>query len=126
MTTLGAVTQLSDTTLGAMIGRQLPFFALLLPFYAVGLYGGIRAIGGVWPVLLIAGASFASAQFVASNYLGFALTDVISSAFSLIATIAFLKLWRSKLDSEFALAPCTTFTSSQKSVNRRPTPKTPT
>jgi lactate permease len=104
VTTLGAVTQLSDTTLGAMIGRQLPFFALLLPFYAVGLYGGVRAIAGVWPVLLIAGASFASGQFIASNYLGFALTDVISSAFSLIVTIAFLKLWRSKPDPQFSLA----------------------
>lgn len=104
VTTLGAVTQLSDTTLGAMIGRQLPFIALLLPFYAVALYGGARAIKGVWPVLLIAGASFASGQFIASNYLGFALTDVISSAFSLLVTIAFLKLWRSKPDPEFALA----------------------
>ncbi|HKQ14272.1 MAG TPA: L-lactate permease [Steroidobacteraceae bacterium] len=104
VTTLGAVTQLSDATLGAMIGRQLPFIALLLPFYAVGLYGGARAIKGVWPVLLIAGASFASGQFIASNYLGFALTDVISSAFSLIVTIAFLKLWRGKPDAQFALA----------------------
>src|SRR6185436_1503238 len=52
----------------------------------------------------IAGASFASGQFIASNYLGFALTDVISSAFSLIVTIAFLKFWRSKPDPQFALA----------------------
>jgi len=104
VTTLAAVTQLSDTTLAAMVGRQLPFFALLLPFYAVGLYGGGRAIAGVWPVLLIAGASFASGQFIASNYLGFALTDVISSAFSLIVTIAFLKLWRGKPDPQFSLA----------------------
>lgn len=104
VTTLAAVTQLPDTTLGAMIGRQLPFIALLLPFYAVGLYGGVRAIKGVWPVLLIAGASFASGQFIASNYLGFALTDVISSAFSLIVTIAFLKLWRTSPDPQFALA----------------------
>jgi lactate permease len=105
VTTLAAVTQLPDTTLGAMIGRQLPFIALLLPFYAVGLYGGVRAIGGVWPVLLIAGGSFAGAQFVASNYLGFALTDVISSAFSLIVTIAFLKRWPGKPDANFSLAP---------------------
>jgi len=104
VTTLGAVTQLSDTTLGAMIGRQLPFFALLLPFYAVGIYGGARAIRGVWPVLLIAGGSFAAGQFIASNYLGFALTDVISSAFSLVVTIAFLKVWRSAPDPQFSLA----------------------
>lgn len=104
VTTLGAVTQLADTTLGAMIGRQLPFIALLLPFYAVGLYAGVRAIRGVWPVLLIAGGSFAGGQFIASNYLGFALTDVISSALSLLATIGFLKIWRSEADPEFSLA----------------------
>jgi lactate permease len=104
VTTLGAVTQLSDTALGAMVGRQLPFFALLLPFYAIALYGGSRAIAGVWPVLLTAGASFAIGQFIASNYLGYALTDVISSAFSLIVTIAFVKFWRSKPDPQFELA----------------------
>jgi lactate permease len=103
VTTLGAVTQLSDTTLAAMVGRQLPFIALLLPFYAIGVYGGIRAIAGVWPVLLIAGASFASGQFITSNYLGYVLTDVISSAFSLIVTIAFLRFWRGKPDPQFAL-----------------------
>jgi len=104
VTTLGAVTQLSDTALGAMIGRQLPFIALLLPFYAIALHGGSRAIAGVWPVLLIAGASFATGQFITSNYLGYALTDVISSAFSLIVTIVFLKFWRSKPDPQFELA----------------------
>ena len=26
--------------LGAMIGRQLPFIALILPFYVIALYGG--------------------------------------------------------------------------------------
>jgi lactate permease len=118
VTTLGAVTQLSDTTLGAMIGRQLPFIALLLPFYAVGLYGGVRAIRGVWPVLLIAGGSFASGQFIASNYLGFALTDVISSAFSLIVTIGFLKVWRTRSDAQFSLdaSPLATTTHSAAPV----------
>ena len=116
VTTLAAVTQLSDTTLGAMIGRQLPFIALLLPFYAVGIYGGVRAIRGVWPVLLIAGGSFATGQFIASNYLGFALTDVISSAFSLIVTIAFLKVWRSTPDPQFSLAARSVATTSHSAA----------
>src|SRR6516165_12126270 len=64
ITTLGAVTHLSDVTLGAMVGRQLPFIALLLPFYVIGIYGGRRSIATLWPVLLIAGGSFAAAQFV--------------------------------------------------------------
>jgi lactate permease len=103
ITTLGAVTQLSDVALGAMVGRQVPLIALLLPFYAVGLYGGLSAIKRVWPVLLVAGGSFAIGQFISSNYLSYALTDVISSTASLIVTILFLKIWRAEREPEFAL-----------------------
>jgi len=104
ITTLSAVTQLSDVKLGAMIGRQVPFIALLLPFYAVFLFGGMRALRGVWPVLLVAGASFGLAQFVSSNWLSYALTDVLASMASLVATLLFLKVWRAPVDPLFALA----------------------
>ena len=103
ITTLAAVTQLSDQTLGAMIGRQLPFIALILPFYVIAVYGGMRALRGVWPVLLVAGGSFGLAQFATSNYLGYALTDVLASLTSLIVTLGFLKLWRLPHDPQFAL-----------------------
>lgn len=104
VTTLGAVTQLSDQTLGAMIGRQLPFLALLLPFYAIGLYGGLRALRGVWPVLLVAGGSFGLAQFVTSNYIDYALTDVLAAMGSLIVTVVFIKIWKMPADPAYALA----------------------
>ena len=104
VTTLGAVTQLDDVALGAMIGRQLPFIAVLLPFYVIAIYGGFRALKGVWPILLVAGGSFALVQFISSNYLGYALTDVLSSLTSLIATLLFVRLWRVAPDPEFALA----------------------
>jgi lactate permease len=104
ITVLGAVTSLPPVTLGAMVGRQLPFFALLLPFYVVGVYGGVRSIGKLWPALLVSGASFALAQFVTSNYLSYQLTDVLSSLTSLIVTIAFLKVWRPAPDPQFAIA----------------------
>jgi lactate permease len=104
ITTLAAVTQLPDHVLGAMVGRQLPFMALLLPFYAVGVYGGVRALRGVWPALLVAGGSFAAAQFVTSNYLSYALTDVLASLTSLVVTLAFLRVWRMTPDPAFALA----------------------
>ncbi|HTZ68688.1 MAG TPA: L-lactate permease, partial [Roseiarcus sp.] len=79
VTTLGAVTGLPSQALGSMIGRQLPFIALLLPFYVMGLYGGARSLRALWPVLLVAGGSFALTQFVTSNYINYALTDVLSS-----------------------------------------------
>lgn len=104
VTTLAGVTQLPAGTLGAMIGRQLPFIAIFLPFYAIVTQEGLRSLRGVWPVLFVAGASFALGQFVASNYLGYELTDLVSSLASLIATIAFLKVWKLKPDPHYALA----------------------
>ena len=59
VTVLGSVTGLPAATLGAMIGRQLPVMALILPFYVMFVYGGWRSIRDIWPVLLVAGGSFA-------------------------------------------------------------------
>lgn len=103
ITVLGAVTSLHPDTLGAMVGRQLPFFALLLPFYVVGVYGGLRSIGRLWPALFVSGGSFALAQFVTSNFISYQLTDVLSSLTSLIVTIGFLKVWKPQPDAQFAI-----------------------
>src|SRR6266702_4673729 len=101
--TLGAVTHLPAESLARMVGRQLPFFAFLLPFYVIGAYAGFRNMLRVWPVLLVSGASFALTQFVASNYVNYSLTDVLSSMVSLILTIAFLRLWKPAADPKFAV-----------------------
>ena len=104
VTVLGAVTGLPAATLGAMIGRQLPFMALMLPFYVMFVYGGLRSVKALWPVLLVAGGSFALSQFVASNYIDYSLTDVLASMGSLIATFLFLAVWGPAPDPEFAIA----------------------
>lgn len=104
VTTLAAVTGLPDHLLGAMIGRQLPFIALFLPFYVMGIYGGVRSIKALWPLLLVAGGVFGGVQFITANYLNYVLTDVLSSIVSLALTIGFLQVWRPKPDPEFALA----------------------
>jgi lactate permease len=104
VTVLGAVTGLPTGALGAMIGRQLPFIAIILPFYVIALYGGRRSIQALWPVLVVAGCSFAIAQFVTSNFLDYTLTDVLSSLGSLIATLLFLRVWRPQPEPEFAIA----------------------
>src|SRR5580700_407010 len=87
ITVLGAVTGLPATALGAMVGRQLPVMALILPFYVMAIYGGMRSVRALWPVLLVAGGSFAISQFVASNLMDYTLTDVLSSLGSLVATL---------------------------------------
>ncbi len=103
VTVLGQVTGLPAATLGAMIGRQLPFFALFLPFYVMAVYGGRRSVRALWPVLLVSGGSFALAQFVSSNYIDYALTDVLSSLTSLIVTLLFLRVWSPAPDPEFGI-----------------------
>jgi lactate permease len=104
VTVLGAVTGLPTPALAAMIGRQLPIMAAFLPFYVMALYGGFRSVRALWPMLLIAGASFGVAQFFASNYLDYTLTDVFAALGSLIVTILFLKVWHPAPDPEFAIA----------------------
>jgi lactate permease len=103
VTVLGAVTGLPAPALAAMIGRQLPFIAGFLPFYVMALYGGWRSVRALWPMLLVAGGSFGVAQFVASNYLDYTLTDVFAALGSLVVTLLFLQTWRPAADAEFAL-----------------------
>jgi L-lactate transport len=97
--TLGGVTGLSSVTLGAMIGRQLPFFSLFLPFYALAIFTGFRSLRTTWPVALVAGGSFAITQFVVSNFISFQLPDVLSALVSLICVIGFVQVWKPR-DSE--------------------------
>lgn len=104
VTVLGAVTSLPPNALAAMVGRQLPVMALLLPFYVIALYGGLRSIRALWPVLLVAGGSFAVTQFVTANFIDYTLTDVLSSLGSLIVTLLFLQVWRPAPDPAFAVA----------------------
>lgn len=104
VTVLAAVTGLPAPALAAMIGRQLPLMAAFLPFYVMALYGGWRSIRALWPILLVAGLSFGLAQFGASNYLDYTLTDVFAALGSLVATLSFLQVWRPAADPEFAIA----------------------
>ncbi|WP_296660882.1 L-lactate permease [Paraburkholderia sp.] len=103
ITVLGAVTHLPADALGQMVGRQLPFFALALPFYVIGIYAGFRNMLRVWPVLLVAGGSFALTQFVTANFINYSLTDVLSSLVSLILTIAFVHVWKPAPDPKFEI-----------------------
>ena len=103
VTVLSAVTGLAAPALGAMIGRQLPFMAVILPFYVMALYGGWRSVRALWPVLGVAGVTFGVSQFVASNYIDYTLTDVLAALGSLIATVLFLKVWRPDESAEFKI-----------------------
>jgi lactate permease len=103
ITVLGAVTSLPAATLAAMVGRQLPVMALILPFYVIGLYGGWRSVRALWPLLLVAGGGFGICQFLASNYIDYTLTDVLASMGSLAATFILLRFWKPAADAQFQI-----------------------
>ena len=50
-----------------MVGRQLPFFSLLVPFWLIWAFAGWRGMKEIWPAILVAGVSFAIPQFLISN-----------------------------------------------------------
>ena len=92
--TLAAVTGLPVEQLSAVVGRQLPIFSLIIPFWLVWTMAGFRGMVGVWPACLVAGLSFAIPQYWVSNHVGPTLVDVISGVVSIVATVALLRFWQ--------------------------------
>jgi len=92
--TLAAQTELPVEDLGAMVGRQTPFLALIVPLILVGVVDGKRGVRQTWPAALVAGVTFAIAQFVCSNYISVELTDLVAALISTFALVAFLRVWK--------------------------------
>jgi lactate permease len=93
---LSGVTGLDLKELSAMVGRQLPFFSLIVPFWVVWAFAGFRGMLGVWPAALTAGVAFAVPQFLVSNFHGPWLVDIIASIASMAAVSLLLKFWQPK------------------------------
>src|SRR5882757_5499695 len=102
---LSKVTGISEVILSQMIGRQLPFFSLIVPFWVVAAMAGFRGMLEVWPAALTAGLAFAIPQFLVSNYHGPWLVDIIASLSSVLATVCLLKFWQPKDEWNYEKAP---------------------
>jgi lactate permease len=94
--TLAAVTSLPESDLNAMIGRILPFTAVLVPFWLVRAMVGWSETFEVLPAILVVGISFAGMQFFWSNYMDSNLVDIAAGLTSMIAIIVFLRFWKPK------------------------------
>ena len=94
--TLAKVTGLNEMALSGMVGRQLPFFSVIVPFWLVWQMSGFKGMVEIWPACLVAGLSFAIPQFLASNYWGPNLVDIVAAAVSICAVYALLKVWQPK------------------------------
>jgi lactate permease len=80
----------------AMIGRQLPFFSLMVPFWLIWAFAGRKAMMEIWPAILVTGLSFAIPQFLVSNFIGPELVDIIAAIVSMVSLILFLRVWQPK------------------------------
>jgi lactate permease len=94
---LASVTGLDPFTLGAMVGRQLPLFSLIVPFWVVWAFAGWKGMKDVWPAILVTGLSFAIPQFVISNYVNPWIVDIGASLISMACLIGFLQIWQPKV-----------------------------
>ncbi len=91
---LASVTGLDPYILGAMVGRQLPVFSLIVPFWVVWAFAGWRGMKEIWPAILVTGLSFAIPQFVISNYINPWIVDIGASLISMGCLILFLRVWQ--------------------------------
>jgi len=92
--TLAQITGLDVRLLSAMIGRQLPFFSCIIPFWIVAAFDGWRGVRAVWPAALTAGLAFAIPQFLVSNFHGPWLVDIVAAASSILAIVLLLCVWQ--------------------------------
>jgi lactate permease len=91
---LASVTGIDPYLLGAMVGRQLPFFSLIVPFWLIWAFAGWRGMMQIWPAILVCGVSFAIPQFLISNYVNPWIVDIGASLISMACLISFLKIWQ--------------------------------
>ena len=91
---LAGVTGLPLQDLGAMVGRQLPVFSVIVPFWLVWAMAGRRGMQEVWPACLASGLTFAVPQFLVSNFYGPSLVDIVAAIVSILSLVALLRFWQ--------------------------------
>jgi lactate permease len=119
ITTLAPLTGLDVLSLSAMVGRQLPIFSLIVPFWLVAAQVGWRGMLGVWPACLVAGGTFGVMQFLVSNFHGPWLVDIVSAAVAMAAVVILMRFWK---PAEESRNPSTASTPSLPSVPSLPAP----
>ena len=91
---LATATGIDPYLLGAMVGRILPLFSLIVPFWLIWAFAGFRGMVAIWPAILVCGASFAVPQFVISNFVNPWVVDIGASVISMACLVGFLEVWQ--------------------------------
>jgi lactate permease len=116
---LASVTGLDPFLLGAMVGRQLPFFSLIVPFWLIWAFAGWKGMKDIWPAILVTGVTFAIPQFLISNFINPWIVDIGASLISMACLVLFLKVWQPKV-----IWTSAALRSADTSMEGRPAPKT--
>jgi lactate permease len=116
---LASVTGLDPYLLGAMVGRQLPFFSLIVPFWLIWTFAGRRGMLAIWPAILVCGVSFAIPQYLISNFINPWIVDIGASLISMGCLILFLKVWQPR---ELWLSPALRTRDDSAATMPRPAP----
>src|SRR5438552_7948414 len=91
---LASVTGLDPYLLGAMVGRQLPFFSLIVPAWLICAFAGWRGMVQIWPAMLVCGVSFAVPQYLISNFVNPWIVDIGASLICMACLIGFFRVWQ--------------------------------
>lgn len=96
ITTAAGLTGLHATDIASVVGRQAPLLATIVPLILLFILDGRKGLKDCWPAALVVGFSFATAQFLCSNYFSYELTDIVASLVGLGAAVLFFRVWTPK------------------------------
>ncbi|MEH6993762.1 L-lactate permease [Neobacillus drentensis] len=102
ITAMEGPTGIPAMEISKMVGRQLPFLSVFIPFYLIVMMAGFKKAWEVIPAILVSGVSFAVTQYLSSNFIGPELPDILSALVSLFALAIFLKFWKPKTIFRFS------------------------
>jgi len=91
--------------LSTMVGRQLPFVSIFIPFYVIMIMVGWKKTIEVLPAIIVCGVTFALAQWGCASFIGPYLPDIIASLATLAALVILLKFWQPKTTWTFDHEP---------------------
>ncbi len=84
---------LTVDNLGAMVGRQTPILAVIVPLILVFVVDGRRGLKQTWLPAVVCGLAFGLAQFAAANYISVPLADIIASLVAAASVVLLLRVW---------------------------------
>jgi len=94
--TAGKVSNLDPMVVSQMIAHQLPLLSFIVPFWLVVIMAGWKGMKEVAPAIFVTAASFSVTMWFVAAYMGPMLPNIISSLVSIIALVAFLRVWKPK------------------------------